>query len=79
MVKISLKKLINLLVWQRSVWYNMGREFMTKSDYREYLINKQKDISEEGKHVRNPMTAITYRCLINLLEEILEKFDIIEE
>lgn len=52
---------------------------MTKLDYREYLINKQKDISEEGKHVRNPMTAITYRCLINLLEEIIEKFDAIED
>lgn len=63
-------ELINLLDWQRSVWYNMGGEFMTKLDYGEYLINKQKDISEEGKHVRNPMIAITYRCLINLLEEI---------
>lgn len=52
---------------------------MTKLDYRQYLINKQKDISEEGKNVREPMAAITYRCLINLLEEVLEKFDSIKD
>lgn len=52
---------------------------MTKLDYREYLINKQKDISEEGKNVKEFMAVMTYRCMINLLEEVLEKFDTIED
>ena len=56
-----------------------GDNSMTKLDYRQYLINKQKDISEEGKNVREPMAAITYRCLINLLEDVLEKFDSIKD
>ena len=52
---------------------------MTKLEYRQYLIKKQKDISEEGKNVKNVMAAITYRCIINILEGVIDKFDTIED
>lgn len=52
---------------------------MKQIEFRDYLVNKQKDISQEGKNVKDVMASITYRCLINLLEDIIEKFDTIED
>lgn len=52
---------------------------MDQLEYRQYLIKKQKDLLEEGRNARDFTAIITYRCLINLLEEVLEKFDTIED
>lgn len=52
---------------------------MKQIEFRDYLVNKQKDISQEGKNVKDIMASITYRCLINLLEDIIEKYDTIKD
>lgn len=57
----------------------VGVDNMSKDEFKEYLYKKQLDIAEEGKGVKDIMAALTYRCCINLLEEVIEKYESIED
>ena len=52
---------------------------MTKLEFKNYLFQRQQDISEEGKNVKDFMAAMAYIIAINLLEEIIRKFDTVKD
>lgn len=52
---------------------------MTKNEFRNYLFKLQEDIAKESKDAYDVIAVMTYRCTINLLEEIIQKFDTIND
>ena len=52
---------------------------MRKEQFRSFLSDKLYGLSEESKGVKDFMAAQAYICCMNLLSEIIDKFDEIED